>query len=97
MGHHEDISRVNRQLAALQQLVVQPFPVYTLTPAQEDEIAPIQAELGRYVDESMARMVLGEWDAHDPQTLSDYRQGLKAHGQDALVAFWQGIADNLTH
>lgn len=93
---NEDISRVNQQLAALQQLVVQPFPVCTLTPEQEDEIAPIQAELGRYVDESMARMILGEWDAHDPQTLSAYRQGLKDHGQDALVAFWQGIADNLS-
>ena len=90
------IGRVNAQLLSLREWIVKPFPAYTLTPVQEDEIAPAQKALGRYVDESLARFVTGEWDVNDPAAISAYQSGLAAHGKDAFVAFWQEIADTLT-
>ena len=90
------IGRVNTQLLSLREWIVKPFPAYTLTPAQEDEIAPAQKALGRYVDESLARFVTGEWDVNDPAAISAYQSGLAAQGKDAFVAFWQEIADTLT-
>ncbi len=92
---NETIAAFNSQLTALQAVVVSPFPVYTLTPAQEDEVAPMQAALGRYVDESLAKFVLGEWDADSEQAVADYRNGLAENGLDAFLAFWQGVADGL--
>jgi len=94
---NETIASINQQLADLQNYIVTPFPTYyTLTPAQEDEIAPLQAALGLYVDESLARFVLGEWDAGDDGAIAAYRDGLQARGLDEFIAFWQGIADGLT-
>jgi hypothetical protein len=87
---------VNQALQALQKCLVTPFPTeYTLTPAQEDEIAPLQNALGRYVDESLAKFVLGEWDASSDTAIATYQEGLAQNGRDALVAFWQQIADTL--
>jgi len=93
---NDGISRVNTQLAQLANCLVTPFPDVMLTPAQEDEIAPLQSSLGRYVDESLARFVIGEWDIHSDEAVAAYRAGLLAHGETALVAFWQEIADSLT-
>ena len=93
---NEGIASVNQQLMALRQTVVNPFPAYTLTPAQEEEIAPLQQALGRYVDESLARFVLGEWDIHAQTAVAAYREGLAARGMDTFLAFWQTVADGLT-
>ena len=94
--NNESIATVNAELRDLQAFIVRPFPAYTLTTAQEDEIAPVQAELGRYVDESLARFVTGEWNAHSDTAIAAYQDGLAQHGKDGLIAFWQGIADSLT-
>ncbi len=91
-----DIQSVNSQLQTLQTFVVTPFPTtYTLTPDQEDTIGPLQNALGLYVDESLARFVLGEWDAGSDAAIAAYREGLRENGLDAFLAFWQGIADQL--
>jgi hypothetical protein len=47
------------------------------------------------VDESLARFVLGEWDAGSDAAIAAYREGLRENGLDAFLAFWQGIADQL--
>lgn len=94
--NNESIAKVNAELTQLQNFIIKPFPTYTLTPAQEDEIAPIQSELGRYVDESMARFVIGEWDIHDSDAVAAYQAGLTEHGKAALLAFWQEIATSAT-
>ena len=93
---NDSINRVNTQLTQLKNYIVTPFPAYILTPEQEDKIAPLQGSLGRYVDESLARFVIGEWDIHSNEAVAAYKVGLAAHGRDALVAFWQEIADSLT-
>lgn len=93
---NEDLQTVNAALQTLQGVLVTPFPTeYTLTPAQEDELAPLQSALGLYVDESMARFVIGEWDVTDEAAIETYRQGLRERGLDDFLAFWQGIAATL--
>ncbi len=93
---NKELMSISQQLTDLQKYLVTPFPTaYTLTSAQEAEIDPLQDALGRYVDESLARFVLGEWDAQDADTIAAYKAGLKENGMDALLAFWQGIADTL--
>lgn len=89
----ESIAQVNAQLLSLRQYVVTPFPAYTLTPQQEDRVGPLQQALGRYVDESLARFVTGEWDIRSDKAIEAYRTGLTEHGEAALVEFWQEIAD----
>ncbi len=94
--NNDELQSVNRALENLRTYLVTPFPTdYTLTPEQEDTIAPLQAALGRYVDESLAKFVLGEWDAHSDEAIASYREGLTQNGRDALLAFWQGIADQM--
>lgn len=92
---NESIAKVNAELTQLQNFIVKPFPTYTLIPAQEDEITPIQSELGRYVDESMAKFIMGEWDIRSSDAVAAYQAGLSEHGKAALLAFWQGIAGSL--
>jgi putative aldouronate transport system substrate-binding protein len=84
------------QLAALHTRMVRPFPLCTLTAAQLDALAPLQAALSRYVDESLARFTLGEWNPDDPAAVQAYRDGLMANGQVEMVALWQEISDSLT-
>lgn len=88
----EAMASVNAQLAALKPYLTEPFPPYTLTPEQEDEIAPLQKELGLYVDGSLARFVLGEWDIRSPEVRAEYARGLAQRGLEPFVAFWQSIA-----
>ena len=93
---NEDLHTVNEALQTLQGYLVTPFPTeYTLTPAQEDALAPLQSALGLYVDESLARFVTGEWDVTDEAAVAAYRQGLQERGLNEFLAFWQGIADGL--
>lgn len=92
---NDDIARVNGALQTLRGYVTAPFPAYVLTPAQEDELAPLQAALGRYVDESLARFVLGELDIRSQADVAAYRAGLAENGSVALTAFWQRVADGL--
>ena len=93
---NKELTSISQQLTELQKYLVTPFPTaYTLTPAQEAEIDPLQDALGRYVDESLARFVLGEWDVQDADTIAAYKAGLRENGMDAFLAFWQGIADTL--
>lgn len=90
-----DISLLNGELEALRAKLVTPFPACVLTPAQQDAIAPVQQALGRYVDESLARFVLGEWDIHAQADVDAYLAGLAANGSETLTTFWQGIVDGL--
>lgn len=67
-----------------------PFPYYMLTGEQEAYIAPLQAEIGRYVDESLARFVIGEVPLTD-ESWQDYLAKLNDLGLAAFVDFWQQV------
>ena len=69
-----------------------PFPYYTLTREQEAQIAPLQAEIGYYVDMQLARWVLGEEEITD-ESFSQFEQHLNELGLDQFLAFWQDILD----
>ena len=70
-----------------------PFPPFSLTRAQEEEIEPLQKALGRYVDESIARFVLGELEVSDEQ-FSAFEEGLNALGLEKFLSIWQDVLDN---
>ncbi len=92
-----EIQAVNQSLEKLSKFIVQPFPTsYTLTTAQQEEITPLQNALGLYVDESLAKFVLGEWDIHSDAAKATYLEGLTQNGLDTFITFWQGIADGLS-
>ena len=60
----------------LNQVVSYPFPSFRLTKEQWEHIEPLRKTLGTYVDESLARFVIGEWDTSDEQWKL-YIEGLK--------------------
>lgn len=92
----ESVRRISTELDKLCDFVVQPFPTYTLTAEQRAEVIVLQSELGTFVDESIAKFVLGQTPITD-QTIAEFKQGLTENGMDQMVFFWQSIADSLTN
>lgn len=88
------VRRITEECDKLTPYLQMPFPYYTLTDAQRQQINPLQLELGRYVDESIARFVLGETPLNE-ETLSAFRTGLTERGAQEMTALWQGVADAL--
>lgn len=86
------IRHINDELKRLADYVKSPFPTYALTTQQREELLPMQAELGRYVDESLARFVLGEIEL-TPETIAEFRTTLTDMGAEKMTAFWQNVAD----
>jgi len=91
----DSVRSVNLEMEKAAQYTVEPFPTsYTLTDEESAEVVSIQMELGRYVDEMLARFVLGEVEISE-ETAAQFHQGLKDRGMDDMVAFWQEIADRI--
>lgn len=83
---------VTGELDKLSPYVKEPFPPFSLTAQQEAEIAPLQQAIGRYVDESIARWTIGEWETTDAQFEAFYQE-LDTLGAERFTAFWQQILD----
>ena len=88
------VSRITDQLQVVQGKAVQPFPYYTLTAEQEAQIAPLQSRIGRLVDESLARWVIGETEISD-QSFTDFEAQLEEAGIREFLAFWNDILEGL--
>ena len=88
------IAQISAQMIELNQIASSPFPQYTLTQEQKDYITPLQNQIGRYVDEQIARFVLGETEIND-QTFAEFEQELYHLGLADFMTFWQNILDNL--
>ena len=70
----------------------EPFPTsYTLTLEESAQLRPLQSELGRYVDESLARFVLGEAELND-ESIAQFRQTIREKGMQEMIDFWQNVA-----
>ncbi len=81
-------------LISLQSFIVSPFPYYYVLTAQQHAIIdPLQLRLGRYVDESVAKFVLGELDIRSQNDIDAFRNGLAENGVQEFVSFWQEIYD----
>lgn len=87
------IRLVSEQIDRVTAVAQDPFPPFSLTRAQEEEIEPLQKALGRYVDESIARFVLGELEVSDEQ-FSAFEEGLNALGLEKFLSIWQDVLDN---
>ena len=83
---------ISEQLDVVNASAQRPFPYYSLTRAQQEKIAPLQAAIGRLVDESIARWVLGEVEISDA-SFAQFEQALNDAGLPAFMAFWQKILD----
>lgn len=84
-----ELTLQTRQVAALSSLR---FPDLPFTREQALQIAPLQLKIGKYVDESIARFVLGEWETSKEQFAS-FRAELKALGAEELVQIFQKMYD----
>ena len=87
----DGVGRLNNQLSELNSYAVQPFPTYTLTIEENEYVGGLQMELGRYVDETLASMVLGETQINQ-DTKAAFQNGLIERGVEDMIAFWQQIA-----
>lgn len=87
----EAVRRINADMLRLNERVVKPFPNYTLTGEQNARVAAMQEALGPYVDEALARFVLGETELSET-SIAAFREGLSERGMEEMVAFWQEIA-----
>jgi len=91
----EGVRRITLEADRLTPFLHQPFPYYTLTPEQRQQVNPLQQELGRYVDVSIGQFVTGEVPINET-TIAEFRAGLIQRGADEMIAFWHGVADTIT-
>ena len=76
----------------INEIAARPFPYYSLNHEQEAYIAPLQAKIGRYVDESIALWVMGEKKITD-ESFAEFESTLKEMGLDDFMTFWQDVLD----
>jgi len=81
------LTEESRRVAALASL---PFPDLPFTKAHVAQLAPLQSAIGKYVDESIGRFVLGEWET-SPAQFDAFRAELDALGVQELVAVFQEL------
>lgn len=86
------VRHVSSQAELINEVAERPFPYYALTYAQQEEIAPLQRNIGVYVDTCMSRWVLGELEISD-ETFAEFENTLNEMGLKDFMAFWQSIYD----
>ena len=69
-----------------------PFPLYSLTQEQLNQISPLQAQIGQYVDLQLARWVLGEEEISD-ESFARFEAHLRELGLNEFLASWQNVLD----
>ena len=94
MSGSDLVQKVLDQQNAFNEFVRLPFPYYTLTAEQAAKIAPLQNEIGYYVDMQIARWVLGEEEISD-ETFAAFEQKLNELGLEEFLAFWQDVLNRL--
>ncbi len=86
------VGQLSGQVDQVRAVAADPFPAFSLTEAEEQRIAPLQAAIGRHVDEGIARFVLGER-ALTQEEITEFKAELEALGLPAFMAFWQEILE----
>ena len=88
----QSVSRLTQEMADFAVYLKEPFPTYyTLTLEESAQLRPLQNELGRYVDESLAQFVMGEKEMND-ESIAQFRQTLREKGMQEMIDFWQRVA-----
>ena len=88
------VRRVSEQIDMVSDIARDPFPPFSLTREQEEQIAPLQQALGRYVDESIARFVIGEWEMSD-ERFALFETELQSLGLEQFLSFWQAVLNDI--
>ena len=89
----DNVRHITQQIKLMSDYVVSAFPPIKLSFEQEEELIPMQDEIGRYVDESIARWVIGEWEVDD-DSFKEFESGLKDRQLESFMEFWQQLLDN---
>ena len=84
------VRRVSEQIDLVSAIAKDPFPPLSLTQEQQEKLLPLQSAIGRYVDESIARFVLGEWET-DEAGFTRYQAGFEGLGLEEFLAIFQEI------
>ena len=91
----ESVRRINAEMEKSARYAVEPYPTcYTLTAEESQKVASLQAKLGTYVDETLARFVLGELEINE-ENAAAFREELLRLGAEEMTAFWQTKAQEL--
>ena len=88
------VTNILNQQREFHQFVRMPYPYYTLTREQSDTVAPLQAQLGYYVDMQIARWVLGEEEISD-ESFAAFEEKLNEFGLNDFLAFWQDVLNRM--
>ena len=91
-GGEGDLVKVLSEQEAFNAYTRMPFPYYSLTEEQAQRIAPLQNAIGFYVDEQLARWVLGEDEISD-ESFEAFEKHLKELGLEEFLSFWQDVLD----
>ena len=86
------VRTISEEIDRVSAVARDPFPVFSLSYAQEQKLAPLQNGIGRYVDESIARWVLGEWELSDAQ-FTQFEKELERLDLRTFMSFWQDVLD----
>ncbi len=86
------VRNLSEQIDLVADIATDPFPPFSLTYGQEEKLAPLQKAIGRYVDESIARWVLGEWTVDDA-SFKSFELELDRLGLQEFMMIWQGLLD----
>jgi putative aldouronate transport system substrate-binding protein len=90
----ENSRKITESLISLQQYAESSFPYYyVLSPEQRETLSRMQLALGAYVDESIAKFVIGELDIRAQEDVAAFYAGLSDRGLEEFLAFWQEIYD----
>lgn len=91
----EKVRNITEQISAYSPWLVRPFPYFVLSEAEKAAIQPLQDALGLYVDEMLARFVLGQVELTE-ENIAAFRQGIRERGMEEMLLLWQPIADRAT-
>lgn len=86
------VAYINEQTELVACHAVLPFPPIILTAHEQAQVDVLQAKLGKYIDESIARFIIGEWTINEQQ-LNVFKDELKKLGSEQFVELWQKIYD----
>lgn len=87
------VRNLSEQIDIVAEIAKDPFPPFSLSYDQEEKLAPLQKAIGRFVDESIARWVLGE-SPIDDVSFNEFELELERLGLKEFMLIWQTLLDN---
>ena len=88
---NDELLKVLEVQEAFEQYLVMPFPLYSLTAEEAEQLNQMQMQLGNYVDSMMGRCIRGDVELND-ETYAAFRKELtEKYSVEAFIDFWQKI------